>query len=192
MENFRIQVHSKEVVDAMMMLSNNLKDKAKLRRALKPAASHMTHKMRTRPVPKWLVTPSHSKSIAKKKGYRKVRKYQGKMNATVHSGNLRKSTFTVPNLKKLGGHVVGTRFLDKVGDKTEMGRTVANSSGWYQAMVHGGTAPRITKGGLFRGYNTPNPYIPRVLASTRPAVTSLMTAGMRNLMNKEIKRAKLG
>jgi hypothetical protein len=194
-DRIRIQVQDKELRQALMQLNGTLKNKAKVRTATKKAASHLTHKLRTRPTPQFLVTPSYSKSVRREKGFKKTRNYtyKGGRGITVTSGNLRKSHFTVPSreLKNLAGHTIGTKFIKRLADATNMGKSVSNSSGWYQGIVNTGTKMRITKKGYARGMVTANPYVKKIVASNQAKVYGYMTQGFERLFDKEARKARL-
>lgn len=189
----QLSVHTEAAEQALAMIGQTMRDKAKLRKVTRPAAGYARNKIRTRPVPMFLVTPSWSKSNRKEKGFKKVRNYTyGGSKKKVHSGNLRKSGLVVPELKKMPGHVVGVRWGDFQEGTNDIGNSVYNARGWYGHMVDGGTVMRMTRKGKARGYLTAQRYIGRkIVPQITPKVHKILESGFIKLLENEKRKRGL-
>lgn len=166
---FRIAVEDTASA-AVKMLGDNLKDKAKLRKAARGGAKVVKKKMSSRLVPKYGATKS------KRKGnYKNPRPYYTSrgsgQKAVIFAGNLRKSAIILKGLKKTGRLIIGHR-LGGISAGMIIGKTKGNSRGYYGHIVH-----------QRQGYQT------RVYQAARPQAQKELTRGFIELFNQEKRKA---
>lgn len=197
--------YTDDATPALAELRRGVTSKAKLRKAVGPAAKVMKRAIGRPPMPRWLVKgtpdsnrkPKDSRSY-KQRGLKRDRNYKG---YRILSGNLRKSSLIVAGLRRTSFLVVGHRW-GSITPGSNVGGTKSSARGFYGHMLDGGTMMRTTRrgyaftsgltgnrefvaGGQNRGRLVATNYMNKITQQKAGQVINLIEKGFIDLLTKE-------